>query len=206
MSERVIEPSEIVVEQMNQPKENITHANPWIRWIARYFDYALFFFFLLWSRRFFHGDLPFMEYERLVPFEYFVWIPIEALFLSTLGTTPGKFFLRTKIKQGKKTKLDYMVALRRSFAVWLRGLGLGIPVLNCFCMMVAYNKLKVFQITTWDRDEQITVTHYPIGRWRIYIATCVAVVGILYYYAEKNNESRHLASLPTQTEIATNPY
>src|SRR5579872_1625064 len=102
MNERVIEPSEIILEHPNQPKENITQVNPWIRCIARFFDYSLFFLLLLLTRKLFHGQLPFGKYERLIPFEFFVWIPFEAILLSTLGTTPGKFFLNTKLKAGKK--------------------------------------------------------------------------------------------------------
>jgi len=60
---------------------------------------------------------------------------------------------------------------------------MGIPVLNFFCLVVAYNKLKLFQITSWDRDDHIAVTHYPIGRWRIYVAVFIAVAGIFYYYS-----------------------
>lgn len=186
MDERVIEPSEIIVEQPGKAEENITHVNPWIRCIARFFDYSLFFLLLLSTRKLFHGQLPFGKYEHLVPFEYFIWIPIEAFLLSAWGSTPGKFFLKTKLKQGKRTRLEFMSAMRRSFAIWLRGLGLGIPGLNAFCMMVAFNKLKMFHITSWDREENIAVTHYPIGRWRIYVAVVVAVAGILYYYSQKN--------------------
>jgi hypothetical protein len=194
MSDRVVEPSEIFVEREQKPRENITHANPWIRCLARYLDYALFFLLLLSSRKLFHGQFPFGQYEYLIPFEFFVWIPIEALLLTTWGTTPGKWFLRTKLKAGKKQKLDYMMALRRSFAVWFRGLGMGILVLNFFCMLMAYNKLKLFGITSWDRDDHVTVTHYPIGRWRIYVAAVVAAVGLLSYYSVKQKELR-IASL-----------
>jgi hypothetical protein len=192
MSERVIEPSEIILEHPNQPKENITLVNPWIRCIARFFDYSLFFLLLLITRKLFHGQLPFGKFERLIPFEFFVWIPIEALLLCTLGTTPGKFFLKTKLKWGKKNRLDFWTALRRSFAVWFRGLGMGIIGLNFFCLMIAYNKLKLFKITSWDRDDHIQVTHYPIGKWRLYLAVFVAVAGILYYYREKNNELQNV--------------
>jgi hypothetical protein len=185
MDERVIEPSEIIVEGgKTAPRENASHVNPWIRCLARFFDYSLFFLVLL--------QIPFVNnYERLIPFEYFVWIPIEALLLSTWGTTPGKFFLKTKLKAGKRQKLDFMSALRRSFAVWFRGMGLGIPLLNFFCLLIAYQKLKLLKITSWDRDDHVQVTHYPIGRWRIYVAVFVAVTGILYYYKEKNLELMH---------------
>lgn len=183
---RVIEPSEIIVEQTNKPKGNSTHANPWIRFLARFFDYSLFFLLLLSSRKLFHGHLPLGQYEHLVPFEFFVWIPIEALLLSAWGSTPGKFFLRTTLRRGKKKRLDYMSALRRAFSVWFRGLGMGILGLNFFCLLVAYNKLKVLQITSWDRDDHIEVTHHPIGQWRIYAAAFIAMAGILYYYSQKN--------------------
>lgn len=198
MSERVIEPSEIVVEMAHKPKENITHVNPWIRCLARYVDYSLFFLLLLASRKLFNGQLPFGKYEHLIPFEFFVWVPIEAFLLSAWGTTPGKFFLKTKLKAGKKAKLDYMNALRRSFSVWFKGLGMGIIGLNFFCMLMAYNRLKMFHIASWDRDDHIAVTHYPIGRWRIYLAVFVATAGILYYYSEKQREIKALSLSETQ--------
>ena len=188
---RVIDPSEIIVEEPNKPKADAAHVNPWIRCIARFFDYALFFLLLLLIRKLFLGHLPFSKYERLIPFEPFVWIPIEALLLSTWGSTPGKCFLRTQLKAGKKFKLDFTMALRRSFAVWFRGLGMGIVGLNFFCLMIAYNKLKLLKITSWDRDDHIQVIHHPIGRWRIYIAVFVALTGTLYYYQEKRTEVNH---------------
>lgn len=185
---KVIEPSEIIIEGGQGRKEDAVHVNPWIRFLARGMDYSLFFLLLLASRKIFHGQLPFGKYENLVPFEYFVWIPIEALFLSTWGKTLGKWFLKTKLRAGKKERLDYMTALRRSFSVWFRGLGLGIPVVNFFCLLMAYQKLKIFHITSWDRDDHITLTHAPIGRWRIYVAAFIAATGILCYYTEKNRE------------------
>jgi len=205
MSDRVIEPSEIIIEGANQPKANITQVNPWIRCLARFFDYALFFLFLLSTRKWFHGQLPFGKYERLIPFEFFVWIPIEAILLSTWGTTPGKFFLKTRLKAGKKNRLDFMTALRRSFSVWFRGLGMGIIGLNFFCLMIAYNKLKLLHITSWDRDDHILVTHYPIGRWRIYLAVFVAVVGILYYYKEKNLELKNVSGIVRSVHESSPP-
>jgi len=191
MFDRVIEPSEIIIEKTQKPKENITHVNPWMRLLARALDYSLFFLVLLAIRKFFLGQLPFGKMENYIPFEFFVWIPIEALLLSTWGTTPGKFFLKTKLKQGKREKLDFMTALKRSFSVWLRGLGMGIPIFSFFCLLVAFNKLKMVHITSWDRDDHITVTHYPIGKWRIYFVVFVAVSSILYYYKEKQHELKY---------------
>jgi hypothetical protein len=193
--DEVIEPSEIIIESTRkEKKETLSHVNPWIRCIARFFDYSLFFLLLLSSRKFFQGHLPFGNYEHLVPFEFFLWIPIETLLLATLGTTPGKFFLKTTLRQGRKNKLSFGSAIKRSFSVWIRGLGLGIPFLNFMCLLMAYNKLKVFKITSWDREDHIVVTHHPIKRWRLYVAVFVAVSGILYYYSEKNVELKHVTN------------
>jgi hypothetical protein len=182
-SERVIDPAEIIVECPNETKENITHANPWMRCIARFFDYALFFLILWAFRKYGHGQNPFGKYEHFIPFEFFVWIPIEALLLSTWGSTPGKFFLKTKIKcVGRNPKLDFLQALHRSFSVWFRGFGMGIPVVNFFCLLIAYHRLKVFQITSWDRDAKIQVTHYPIRSWRVVFACFFAIIVFLSYY------------------------
>lgn len=197
MKERVIEPSEIVVELPNppkgQPKERIDQVNPWIRCIARFFDYSLFFLALLLLRKLFHGRLPLGDYDHFIPFEFFVWIPIEASLLTFWGTTPGKALLGTRVRQGKRERFDFATAVKRSFAVWIRGLGMGIPVLNGICMLFAYKRLKLMQKTSWDRDDHLQVTHAPMAPWRLYLAVFVAVVGILFYYSEKNRELTHVA-------------
>ena len=182
MNERVIEPSEIIIDQQGLPKEDTTKVNPWIRFLARFFDYSLFFLALWGVRSLFLGHLSIGRLEHLVPFEYFAWVPIEALFLRVWGHTPGKFFLKVALKQGRKEKLDYLTALKRSFNVWFRGMGLGIPFVMAFCLLIAYHRLRLFQKTSWDRDENIVILHRPIGRWRIITAALVIVGSMLFYY------------------------
>lgn len=191
MAEKIIEPTEILVDGPKVTREDAARANPWLRFIARFFDYALFFLFLWSLRRFVPGHYPFGQFESLIPFEYFCWIPFEALFLSLLGTTPGKFLLGIQIRQGRKTRIDFLTALRRSFSVWFRGLGMGIPVLNVLCMLFAYQKLKLIHQASWDRDERILVTHRKIGSWRAVLAILVAIGGLLFYYSDKNSSSKN---------------
>src|SRR5262249_35970331 len=162
--------------------EDAFHPNPWIRFFARFLDYALFLLVLWGLRKFLHGKLPFGKYESMVPFEFFVWIPVESLLLRFLGTTPGKFFLKLKLRQGRRLKLDFATALRRSFNVWFRGLGMMIPIVNCICMSLAYYRLKTLQWTSWDRDDHVTVSHAPIGQWRITLSALVSAVSLLFYY------------------------
>ncbi len=185
MSDQVVDPSEIIIDKAGTVKEDLYHANPWVRLLARFFDYGWFFFLLWGGRALFHRHLPFGKFESFIPFEFFVWIPVEALFLTFWGTTPGKFFLKIKLRQGRRVRLDFRTAIKRSFNVWLRGLGMMIPVINGFCLLVAYYRLKTSQTTTWDREDHIAVSHSAVGRWRIAAGTLFTAAALLFYFNAK---------------------
>ncbi len=182
---KVIEPTEILVDGEGTVKDDPIRANPWLRFLARMFDYTLFFFILFALRKVFNGPLPFGSFESVVPYEYFVWIPVEAILLSVFGTTIGKWLVGTDLKQGRKEKLDFFTALRRSFNVWFRGIGLGIPFINGFCMILAYNRLKLFKVTSWDRDDHIQISHHAVAPWRVIFTAVVAIVGQMVYFNVK---------------------
>ena len=100
----------------------------------------------------------------------FAWVFIEALFLSTAGTTPGKWLFKTRIVPPHGSSLDYSAALSRSFKVWWRGLGIGFPLASLITLIVAHGKLTKNGVTTWDRDDGFTVTHERIGALRVMVA------------------------------------
>ena len=186
MGDKIVEPSEIIIDRHGLPKDKVSHINPQIRLLARFFDYSLFLLVLLALRILFKGSFPLGLFEYLIPFEFFAWIPIEAALLSTWGTTPGKFFLKTTIHQGRKPKLDFMTALKRSYYVWFRGLGMGIPVINILCMLVASSKLRMLGMTSWDRQDNITISHYPVPQWRAVVVSIVIFCSFFGYYTNKH--------------------
>ncbi|HSX14201.1 MAG TPA: RDD family protein [Chlamydiales bacterium] len=183
MSDKIVEPSEIIIDGKGLPKEKVNRVNPPIRFLARFFDYALFLLVLLFIRTFVGARFPESLFEYMIPFEYFAWIPIETALLCTLGITPGKFLLHTKITHGRKARFDFVTAFRRSFNVWLRGLGMGIPVINILCMLVASSKLRMMGMTTWDREDNITIAHYPVSQIRVIVASIITFIGFVAYYA-----------------------
>ena len=185
MSNQVIEPSEILTQQ-DYGRTRPARVNPWVRFLARFFDYALFCLCLLGVQTFFGLDALSDSFVKFIPFEFFAWIPIEALFLWTCGKTPGKWFLKTDLRFESRPRPDFPLALRRSFSVWLRGLGLGIPVLNILCLLTAYQKLKLTHTTSWDKQDRIHVTHHYVAEWRFYVAALFAAVGFLIYFSMKN--------------------
>ncbi|MBI3901015.1 MAG: RDD family protein, partial [Chlamydiia bacterium] len=155
---------------------------PWVRFLARFFDYSLWLA-LLWVIRFFFFKAGAAKGDRtLVPWEFFVFLPIEAFFLSVWGKTVGKYFLKIGIRQGRRTKLSLISSLRRSLNVWFRGIGMMIPFLNFVCLLIAYYRLQSTKTTSWDRDEGIVVTYHPIGQWRlIFAAVFSSCIFFLYW-------------------------
>ena len=181
MKEKIIDPSEILLDNDGTIHEKPLVANPWVRFLARMFDYSLFFLLLLGLRTLLRGPLPTDRVDSFIPLEYFLWIPIEALLLWNLKTTPGKFWFRISLRQGRLSRLEFLTALRRSFHVWIRGIGFGIPIINGLCMMVAYHRLKLMQITSWDRDDHVQVSHLPISQSRLVAGILIALGGAIYY-------------------------
>ncbi len=101
---------------------------------------------------------------------FFAWIFIESLFLSTVGSTPGKWLFKTRIVPTNGSTLDYSTALSRSFKVWWRGLGIGFPIASFITLIVAHGNLTKHGVSTWDRDDGFTVVHEPIGALRVLVA------------------------------------
>jgi hypothetical protein len=100
--------------------------------------------------------------------------------LSFFGTTPGKSLFRTRLVFGRSQSIPYSMALTRSFKVWWRGLGAGLPFVNFLTLINADNRLTEDSITSWDREGGFAVTHEKIGIPRLVVATiCLCLFFVL---------------------------
>jgi uncharacterized RDD family membrane protein YckC len=158
--------------------------HPWRRYFARQFDIVLFVF----CASFAIGIL----FPTLVPEGHsggsdqvfgllllIAYIPIEGFLLNAFGTTFGKALYGIKVIKNDGA-IAWRAATLRSFYVWLRGLGVGIPIVTLFTLVNAYNKLKANGATTWDSQLGWTITHSEIGaaRWLGVAASWIAIVGV----------------------------
>jgi hypothetical protein len=116
------------------------------------------------------------------------WVPIEALLIASIGTTPGKWlfgvFLQFSIsdayaRRDVRAQLDR--ALRRSFRVWWEGVGCGFPLLAPVLIAVAYEKLAQNQETDWDFAQDVLVTHGPPGVLNTVTGVC-GLAAMLWLY------------------------
>ncbi len=162
MPTHVIE-NENAIEVLQQPTRQI---RPWVRYFARILD--IFFFSMLVG--FMLGmfapsvlDIPSALLGMAI---LFIWIFQESILLANCGTTLGKWLFKMKVRNNKGQKLTFSEALNRSFSVWLKGMGAGVPILSLITLASSRSKLKRDAITAWDEEGGFVVTHEKIGLLR----------------------------------------
>jgi S1-C subfamily serine protease/uncharacterized RDD family membrane protein YckC len=130
-----------------------TPVHPWARFWARSVDLVLFYALVVLAVPGWHGwaQVPArLLASILTPL---AWTIPEALLLSSLRTTPGKWALGLRVESADGERLEFGAAWKRAVQVWLRGLGAGIPILNLVAMGRAYLVLVREGRSTWDAEE-----------------------------------------------------
>lgn len=164
----------------------ITSVRPWVRYWARYLDLLIAAITLgLFLGIFMPSVLDSTSEIFLTIIIVLIWVFVEPILLSNWGTTPGKWLLRIQLKDEKGGKPEFTKALNRSFAVWFRGLGLGIPIISLFTLVAAYNRLTKQGVTSWDEGGEFSITHKRIGPFRIIVAILIfTAFALLIYWGE----------------------
>ena len=155
-----------------------SEPRPWHRLAARTFDYAIWglLLALLLSQLRALGIVPesatyWLTHPLIAPVLITgSYIPIEALLITAVGTTPGKWlfgiYLQFSISNAyarRDTAAQLLRGMRRALRVWLEGIACGFPLLAPVLVAVAYEKLAERQETDWDFAEDCLVTHSPAG-------------------------------------------
>ena len=102
----------------------------------------------------------------------FFWVILESICLSMFGTTLGKALFRLRLVSDN-IEPNYW---GRSVAVWLQGMGGGLPVISAFFMLNAAAKLKKNGQTEWDRRTGFSVEAEPLGILRSVSLTVLIVL------------------------------
>jgi len=145
--------------------ESARQIRPWVRLWARYIDLCLAGLVcgLIWEMIGPPVNTKYVVTEMLYAF---LWVPIEAILLSTWGTTPGKWLLRTTLRDSTGNKLKFSAALSRSLYVWAWGLGIGFAYATWVAGLFAYLDLQNKGVTRWDREGGFRISHGEIGMHR----------------------------------------
>jgi len=173
-----------------------SEPRPWNRLAARLFDYAIWglVLALLLSELHGAGAMPetlayWIGHPLIAPVLITgTWVPIEALLIAALQTTPGKWlfgcYLQFSISDAyasRDTRSQLRRALLRSFRVWWEGVGCGFPLLAPILIAVAYEKVAQNQETDWDFAQDCLVTHGPPGVLNAVTGVC-GLAAMLWLY------------------------
>ena len=155
-----------------------SEPRPWHRLAARMFDYAIFglLLALLLSQLRSLGVVPestanWLTHPLVAPILItLAWAPIEALLITAVGTTPGKWLFGIHLQfsisdayASRNTRAQLARGLMRALRVWVHGVGCGFPLLAPIAIAVAHERLVLHQETDWDFSEDCLVTHSPAG-------------------------------------------
>ncbi|MEM9479242.1 MAG: RDD family protein [Verrucomicrobiota bacterium] len=102
------------------------------------------------------------------------WAFVESALLSSFGTTPGRALLGVKLTDGEGEFLSTSLALKRSFFVWFRGMGFGLPLLNIVMAGLSYMEVVRTNTTWWDDRTGSVVTHKRVRFARVLMAIAIA--------------------------------
>jgi uncharacterized RDD family membrane protein YckC len=165
-------------EQAAEVVQSARQVRPWVRYFSRTVDIFLFSILIAFMLGMFAPSVLELPSALLTMIILFVWIFQEAVLLANCGTTPGKWLFKIKVRNSRGQKLTFSEALNRSFGVWVKGMGAGVPLISLITLLSSRSKLKRDGITTWDEDGGFVVTHGEIGAAR----AVVVIVLLLGYF------------------------
>lgn len=91
-------------------------------------------------------------------------LPIALLL--AFGQTPGKWLFGIRVRNDDGNRIGWRKSLHRELLVWVKGMGLGIPVVTMLTMFACHSTLAGDGCTSWDKRLQCHVTHAPAtGFW-----------------------------------------
>lgn len=173
-----------------------SEPRPWHRLAARMFDYAIWGLVLalllsqLRALGVVHLDAAhWLMHPFVAPVVITLsWVPLEALLVTAVGTTPGKWlfglYLQFSISNAyarRNTAAQLTRGIRRALRVWIEGVGCGFPLLAPILVAIAQERLAENQETDWDFAEDCLVTHGPAGVLNTVTGVC-GLASMLWLY------------------------
>ena len=108
-------------------------------------------------------------------------LPIEALMIHLLGTTPGKWLMGIRLEDPNGGKLSFVDAFTREWHVTFVGLGFYIPIYSQIRLWKAYCAETEGEGTYWDDEAEI---HYRTqGFFNILGSITLVVLSLMLTYA-----------------------
>lgn len=174
----------------SESEKNASVPRPWIRFWARFIDYIVWGVIVGFILGLLEGagaisNQTILDLTNPLIFGILIastWAFVEPPVIAAFGTTIGKVFLRVKLSHQSNeilSKVDLGALYKRSLAVWLKGMGIGLPLVSMITQLVGYRNLNSHGETSWDRDYGFAVSHGRIGYVRGVLVTIVILFALI---------------------------
>lgn len=141
------EPAPPTLPSAIRPRRAGPWARFWAQWLDIYLVRAMLMVLLaLAGFRLERDGTRFLGFVLMLP----VGLMVQALLLSTIGTTPGKALLGLRVRRWDDGLADRRTLLRRQGLLWFKGLALGLPVINLITLYQSKQDLDRARLTRWD--------------------------------------------------------
>ncbi len=152
MSEYKSEINIDLIRDFNPPDELNPKRHPWLRYFAFSLDSVLymliFYLFIAVILRIQVLNYGFQYYSFLVG--SVLYVIFDALLISTLGNTLGRWILGFRLREEDGSKLSFNSALVRSFLLIKHGVGFRIPFYTQFCLFMSYRNKDDSDADIWN--------------------------------------------------------
>lgn len=130
-------------------------AYPWRRFFARWLD--LFVYGLLWTAfgaLVLRINLPDIWILRLLStyLNYLTMLVVEPILLATWGYTPGKWIFGLQVRDRDGGKISWRDAKNRTWLVFAKGDGYGIPFYNLYRNYKSYKACVDCETLPWEEE------------------------------------------------------
>lgn len=121
----------------------------------------------------------------------FVSIFINAFFIGKTGRSLGKILFGIRVVGRNGEKIGFKNALRREFAIWVRGLGCGIPIVCLFTMYSSFQNLKKNGVARWDQDFHLKIEYKQYNKNQKILMAIGLVISLMWFFALLESFVRH---------------
>lgn len=150
---------------------------------ARVLDYFLFYFTIIFTLKLFPYAIDERTWLFFLLFLPLLFIPVEAVFISLLGTTLGKYLFNIRVKDQKGQKLSLFKSLKRAFFEGWRNLfPLNLAHLICFF----HNKGH----STLDQEQEIEIEAKPKKGFKFLLGASLLSLSFLTFFYEEEIKAK----------------
>ena len=164
-----------------------TNVNPWARWAARMVDLmisnllAAIVLVLLFA----FSEIESENMNSLA--EYLLIIPaglvLDAICYHFFGQTIGKYLFAVRVRRQNGTCLSFGEYLKRNFWVFVKGLGLCIPIVNLITEVIQFNRLHDGKAASYDEGKDVRVVRVRHSGARTFFGVVVLIALFVLFAA-----------------------